>query len=49
MRSSGYVKPIPETQALWQELKIAKANKDWPLVGKLSDKIRRATVEAKRK
>ncbi len=44
MKTTGYIKPQPHTQALWDELRQAKAAKDYVKVGKLSADIRTATI-----
>lgn len=45
MKAAGYFQPMPETQALWDELAIAKARRDRNQISALTDKIRRQTME----
>lgn len=44
----GYFQPLPTTLHLWNQLAIAKATGNRNEVSKLSDQIRRMTIEAKR-
>lgn len=46
--TQGYIQPLPQTAELWRQLATAKAQRDYAAMGKLSDAIRRATVEAQR-
>jgi len=48
VETTGYIQPIPATADLWRQLAIAKAAKDRREIGRLSDAIRRATIDAKR-
>lgn len=43
--ANGYIQPRHETQSLWDELDVAKQSKDYVTVGKLSDQIRRLTID----
>ncbi len=44
MKTTGYIQPQPHTQAMWDELAQAKAQRDYVKVGKLSADIRTATI-----
>lgn len=48
MEATGYIQPIPATADLWRQLAIAKAAENRREMGRLSDAIRRATIDAKR-
>jgi len=48
MKTSGYFRPLPETQHLWDELAAAKLAGDRNRVSALTDQIRRASMEVRR-
>ena len=44
MRRSGYIQPTPATAELWQQLAVAKAQRDFGEVGRLTAEIRTMTI-----
>ncbi len=45
-KRQGAIKPILETQHMWELLAEAKTQRDYPRMGRLSDDIRKAMLSA---
>ena len=45
MKTNGYIIPGPKTEHLWEKIRLAKASGDREEVGRLTQEIRKVSVD----